>query len=420
MRGLRAIAVLPVMLAFTVFAAAEFRFPMPEFETAYQRPETHAPGAVVIPPAVDVAVLAGTLALAAWVVVRRRSRREVVLLAVFSTAWFGFYRQGCVCPVGSVQNVLNAFVGNHAAVTPLVLAFFLLPLVFALWFGRVFCAAVCPLGAVQELCAVRPVRLPGAVDTVLGLFAYAYLGLAVVGVVTGAGFLVCRFDPFVGFFRMSGSFNMLLAGGILLALGTVVARPYCRFLCPYGVLLRWASMFSRWHASITPAACVQCRLCENACPYNAINTPTPEGDPEPRSKGIRRLALLLALSPAVIALGALAGYALHEPLAKLHPLVALAETVAAGERGVPSVEYDAFKDGSIPAEKLYADAEDARRSFARASAWFGAFMGLALCGRLLRLSVIRRSKDYETDRGACVSCARCFAYCPVEREDAAN
>ena len=40
---------------------------------------------------------------------------------------------------------------------------------------------------------------------------------------------------------------MLTAGGILLVSGVFIARPYCRFLCPYGILLRWASLFSRWH-----------------------------------------------------------------------------------------------------------------------------------------------------------------------------
>ena len=47
---------------------------------------------------------------------------------------------------GSYRQITNA--------VPLaVVAFFALPLVFALFFGRTFCAAVCPLGAVQELVA---------------------------------------------------------------------------------------------------------------------------------------------------------------------------------------------------------------------------------------------------------------------------
>ena len=74
---------------------------------------------------------------------------------------------------------------------------------FTLFFGRTFCAAVCPLGAVQELVAVRPVKVPRWLDQALGLLAYVYLGAAVMFAATGTAFLICRYDPFVGFFRRS-------------------------------------------------------------------------------------------------------------------------------------------------------------------------------------------------------------------------
>ncbi|MCA9217788.1 MAG: hypothetical protein KDB27_32185 [Planctomycetales bacterium] len=55
--------------------------------------------------ALDVAVLAAGMGIVAWV--SRRGRRQFVITAITlgSIAYFGFYRQGCVCPVGSTQNV---------------------------------------------------------------------------------------------------------------------------------------------------------------------------------------------------------------------------------------------------------------------------------------------------------------------------
>ncbi|HNR33790.1 MAG TPA: 4Fe-4S binding protein [Candidatus Hydrogenedentes bacterium] len=410
-------------LLFASAAPAQYRFPMPEFSSGYQRPDTFAPKGRLTSPVVDMALLAGGMALTAWMAIKRRSRRGVLMMAVFSVVYFGFYRQGCVCPVGSIQNVLNAFMGGHVPVPLLVSLFFLLPLIFAIYFGRVFCAAVCPLGAIQEICAVKPVQIPMAVEMALGMFAYAYLGLAVLGVATGAGFLICRFDPFIGFYRQGGSFNMLLAGGLLLLAGVFIARPYCRFLCPYGVLLRWASLYSRWHASITPAECIQCRLCEDSCPYNAIRMPTPEDRPENRRVGAQRLARLLLIAPVVVAFAAYVGFASHRFMARIHPTVWLAERVAAVERGEADdspIDTEAFRSGRESPAELYAHAETVRQRFKAGSALFGGFMGLALCGRLIRLSVIRTTNDYEPDRAACVSCARCFAYCPVEKKDAAN
>jgi len=123
---------------------------------------------------------------------------------------------------------------------------------------------------------IRPVRVPRPLARALGMVPYVYLGLAVLFAGTGTMFVVCRYDPFVGFFRLSGTLPMLLAGGVVLLLATVVGRPYCRFLCPYGVLLSLCSRFAWRRTSITPDVCVQCSLCEDACPFDAIRAPTPE------------------------------------------------------------------------------------------------------------------------------------------------
>lgn len=402
------------------WAVAEYRFPMPEFSSGYVRPEMQAPPPKLTSPIVDVALLAGLMAVTAYAVLKRRSRNWVLGLAVISLLYFGFYRKGCVCPVGATQNIFNILIGDGAPVPLIISIFFLLPLIFALYFGRVFCAAVCPLGAIQEVCAVRPVQIPRTAENVLGMFAYAYLGLAMLGLYTGTGFLICRYDPFVGFFRLGGSFNMLIAGGVLLLIGLFIARPYCRFLCPYGVLLRWVSIFSRRHASVTPAECIQCRLCESSCPYNAINLPTPEKQPEPRQAGTRRLGRLLAAAPLIVLASGFAGTLAHPFLARLHPVVVLAERVAAESRGdfqEYTIESEAFHAGDKAPAELYAAADAVRKRFRTAGAVFGTFLGLAFCGRVIRLSIIRKSAAYETDRGACLSCGRCFDYCPVEKAD---
>ena len=408
-------ALLLFVLAFE--AKAQFRFPMPEFESGYTHPEMNAPLPSRIPAAVDITVLFVTLAATAWSVLKLRSRSMVFSIAIFSLLYFGFYRKGCICPVGSLQNVVNAIIDHSFGVPLIVTAFFLLPLVFALYFGRVFCAAVCPLGAIQEMCAVSPIQLSRPVETTLGLLPYAYLGLTVLSLATGTGFLICRYDPFIGFFRQGASFNMLLTGGVLLLIGVFIARPYCRFLCPYGVLLRWISLFSRWRVTITPAECIQCRLCELSCPYGAIVIPTPSDRPMNRRTGAKRLGLLLLLAPVIIGITAWTGMTAHEIVARLHPTVRLAERVAAEEQGrltETTIDSDAFRAGKQPAAELYSEANAIRLRFKYGAAWFGAFMGLVICGKLIRLSVIRESADYEADRGSCLSCARCFAYCPVE------
>lgn len=398
-------------------AHAEFRFPMPEFATGYEHPAVHTPAPPNAMAGWDIVVLLATLTLAAIFVLKRRSRREIFWLTLFSLIYFGFYRNGCVCSVGSVQNVMAGICDPSYGVPLTVLVFFAAPLVFALLFGRVFCAAVCPLGALQEAVAIKPVKVPPAVEKVLSVFPYIYLGLAMLSVAMGAGFLICQYDPFVGFFRMGASFGMLIFGALMLVLGIFVARPYCRFLCPYGVLLNWCSRLSRRHAVITPSDCIQCHLCADSCPYNAINEPTADEAPEDRKTGAWRLGILILLLPLLVAAGFGVGRVLKEPLARLHPTVRLAERVAGeelGRYGGTSIESEAFRGSDQPIEELYAEAVELKTGFGRGGMWLGAFVGLVVGCKLISVSILRTRDGCEPDHGTCYSCGRCFKYCPVK------
>ena len=360
-----------------------------------------------------------------------------------SLAYLGFYRKGCVCPIGAIQNVTLAAFDPGYVLPWVVVAFFTLPLLFTLFFGRTFCAAVCPLGAIQELVAVRPIRVPVWLEHALGLLAYVYLGLAVLLAALSTADLptrlICRYDPFVGMFRRSGSTNMLILGGCFLLVGVFVGRPYCRYLCPYGAILGLLSKLSKWHVQIPPEECIQCRLCEEICPYGAIREPTVTQPAQERRRGRRRLAALIVLLPLLVALGGWLGSRLADPLSRLDPTVRLAERVYLEETGqaVDTTEAsDAFRNTGRTAEDLYSEAHLRRQRFAYTGgslaawtrlpiggklaavgggAWLGAWVGLVICAKLLHLSVRRRRTDYQPDRINCLSCGRCFWYCPGQQ-----
>jgi len=268
------------VLAAAAPAEAIERFPPPDFESGHTLPEMTQPSARAGRlAALDVAVLIAALSLAAWFLLRLRSRRLMVALSVFSLAYFGFYRGGCVCPIGAIQNVALGL-ADAGYVLPLsVVAFFVLPLVFALLFGRVFCGGVCPLGAMQDLLLLRPVKVPAWLGHALRPLPFIYLGLAVLLAATNSMFVICTYDPFVSFFRLSGRVEMLVAGGVVLVISMFVMRPYCRFLCPYGALLGLLSRVAWRGVRTTPDECIVCRLCQDACPVGAINGPDVHEEP---------------------------------------------------------------------------------------------------------------------------------------------
>jgi len=400
--------------------AQKQRFPKPEFDSGYVQPDTITPEPRVLGMEYfDAAVLLLFLILATYFIIKKRSRTSIMWLSVGALAYFGFYRLGCVCSIGAIQNVTLSFADPTYAISIVVLLFFLLPLIVALFYGRTFCGGVCPLGAIQDLVVLKPIHLPKWLNKTLGFIPYIFISLAILFAVTGTDFIICRYDPFVGIFRMDGTFLMIALGVVFLLLGMFVGRPYCRFLCPYGVLLNWMSRFSKKHMTITPAECINCKLCAKSCPFDAIDYPTDEKEVVKSGLGIKRFVLFAVLVPVWIALGAFVGVKSHTFLSKANPDVYLAELLISNpeiKNDPDNIDVQTFLAAGKPMSQLVEEAEAIREDFYLGSMLAGGFLGLVIGLTLLNTVVFRKRKDYVPHKGNCFSCGRCMDYCPVKKE----
>jgi polyferredoxin len=415
------VACLAILITAHIANAAQ-RFPPPDFESGYELPGTTTPAPRSLAMEyVDVAVLLGALGVASWLTLRKRSRKGIVALSLLSLAYFGFYRTGCLCAIGSVQNVALALFDRSYVLPGFALAIFAAPLVFGLFFGRSFCAAVCPQGAMQDLVLIKPVKLPAWLEHGLSVIPFIFLGVGVLLAATGSTFLICRYDPFVPFFRLSGGFTILMIGGAFLLIGMFVGRPYCRFFCPYGALLKLTSVVSKWRVRTTPDYCTQCQLCEHSCPFGAMRTPSSgAADPKTQTRERKRLAAVMLLVPCLMLGIGWVGSLFGKPASLFHPKVALAEKYLQNEKA--PVEFPPQSPEALELDRagkdpkaLLAEAVAIRRSFVLGGWLLGAWVGLVVGAKLISLSVRRHRTDFEPDRGDCVGCGRCFEDCPNER-----
>lgn len=253
---------------------------------------------------VDLAVLILLIAAGLFFVLKRKSGRPMHILMIITFVYLAFIRGGCICPVGVITNTVMGIV-EPALVGLATLIVFLVPLITALIGGRVFCSAGCPLGAVQHLGkrknSRKYIKIPKKINTALKIVPVIILGLTVYyATQIKACFFACELDPYKAIFFTGQSWfeqglayiagrpmeSKILIGAalgtwiylvIILAVGYWIPRPFCRFICPYGVLLGAVSVFAYKRRSIDTENCVYCGLCQKVCPTQAITVNKKEG-----------------------------------------------------------------------------------------------------------------------------------------------
>jgi ferredoxin len=127
---------------------------------------------------------------------------------------------------------------------------------------------------------------------------------------------------------------------------------------------------------------------------------------------------MLVLLPALVAIGAWMGRRMGVPLSYMHPEVRLADRIRLEETGKVAGTIDAsdaFRRTGRRIDDLYRSAMELIERFTLAGTLWGAWIGLVIGAKLVHLSVRRRRTDYQPDRANCVSCGRCFWYCPIEQ-----
>lgn len=110
-------------------------------------------------------------------------------------------------------------------------------------FGRKshYCNHVCPFGSLQELagrCVRYKIKMQPRTVKMLDAARKLLWAVLMLCLWTGIWFDWIDYEPFSTFVFSSASWVVIVLAVVFVLLSTVVARPYCRFVCPTGTLLK--------------------------------------------------------------------------------------------------------------------------------------------------------------------------------------
>jgi polyferredoxin len=186
-----------------------------------------------------------------------------------------------ICPFGGVVTLYNLITDGRTIQkvheSAVVLA--ALSTVLAIVAGPVLCGWVCPLGTVQDWISHLGKKIfkrkyntfvPDPVHKVLRWSRYGVL-LWVVYATAASGKLV--FDLWIRTTHSSLWTSEVAWAGVAILVITLVAslfvaRPWCKYACPYGALLGLFNKIRIFSIRRDAGTCIDCKRCDRACPMN--------------------------------------------------------------------------------------------------------------------------------------------------------
>ncbi len=197
----------------------------------------------------------------------------------FSVVVLGFLLGKSPNPMESVVKVFKADVGLYEAVGPYLLWLGLF-LVLAIVANKAICGWACPFGALEELLYTLPLfrrakrwKPPFWVTNAVRIALFVLFLLLIFGVVGGRkGFVVYHYANPFNLFNLDFTIRTVpWFLGAYLVLSFLFYRPFCRFVCPFGLVSWVIERMSLTRVRIDRERCTNCQACARACPLTAAS-----------------------------------------------------------------------------------------------------------------------------------------------------
>jgi ferredoxin len=211
-----------------------------------------------------VAMFIAAMILLSRLKITRRLRATMMLTAaVVFGVWLGVEPNA----PGTIKDAMVLY-GQTGLIFPprmIALAVFLLMSIIG---NKVFCGWGCQFGTLQDLVWHLPTRKVKPPLWLSNAVRVAWFAAIAVAALVARTDIMEPVDPF-RIFRL-GAVAAVIVAVTVLAIGAWVYRPWCTFMCPFGLVSWLGERISLWRPRVNHNTCVNCRACERACPTHSM------------------------------------------------------------------------------------------------------------------------------------------------------
>lgn len=188
-----------------------------------------------------------------------------------SLIYFGFILGGCPCILVMFNDTLLLLSGKGMLwVYPSIL---LIIILLTILYGKIWCGWLCHFGALQEFLFRNPrmklLRTKRAQKILHFVQTFSFLALTI-WILFAQINIVCTYDPFVKIFTFTATgwlaYTLI---GLLIVSSLLVYRPFCRAVCPIGLILNWSTRLP-FANKIVLDGCTGCKKCHKYCKMGSI------------------------------------------------------------------------------------------------------------------------------------------------------
>ena len=187
-----------------------------------------------------------------------------------------------ICPFGGVVSIYSAIAADtlvkkihNSSMVLMYIGFGM-----ALIAGPAFCGWACPFGSFQEWIGKLGKKvlknsynnwIPARLDRILRYLRYVILIWVVYVTAVSAVLVFSNFDPYFALFNFwNGEVTAIsvILLFLVIGLGLLIERPFCKYACPYGAVLGIFNLFRIFGVKRNPETCINCSKCDRSCPMN--------------------------------------------------------------------------------------------------------------------------------------------------------